>query len=114
MTVHGSDPYAILGVARSATQEQVRRAFRALMRQNHPDTRRPGDPAAGAASTATLQRLLAAYAILGDPDRRAQYDSRTTPHPPPATRTGPPAASSRDPLPQPPIKAGPVLWYPVR
>ena len=112
--IERTDPYAVLGLTPQATQEQIRRAYRALLRHNHPDSRPPNDPAGDAASNSTLQEVIAAYAILGDPARRAGYDHRTSTHP---TRTRTPTMMSRAaPFPenrpdQPPIQAGPVRWH---
>ena len=83
MTGDRSDPYAALGLTPQATQQQVRHAYRTLLRQNHPDTRPLGDAAELAASSTTLQQAIAAYTVLGDPARRARYDHPVTPSPPP-------------------------------
>ena len=118
MRLNGSDPYTILGVARNATEEQIRRAYRTLMRQNHPDTRPSGDPTLGAASNTTLEQAIAAYAILGDPASRAEYDHRTSAQHPraapwddPGRWGGPGMRSSSGAPDQPPIQAGPVRWH---
>ena len=111
MTVDRTDPYGALGLTPNATQGQIRRAYRALLRQNHPDTRPLGDPAASAASDRTLQQVIAAYAILGDPARRASHDHvapHTTAVP---TRTRPGTPFRRTAPDEPPIQAGPVLWH---
>ena len=112
MTVEWTDPYAVLGLDSNATQEAIRRAYRALVRQNHPDTLTPGDPDGDDPSTTRLQQIIAAYATLGDPAHRAEHDQRTTrrAHTPPS----PAAASVRRTHPddQPPIQAGPVHWHP--
>lgn len=60
--------YDILGIARAATAEQVRRAYRRLARELHPDV----NPAADAASRfAAVQN---AYSVLSDRRKRAKYD----------------------------------------
>ena len=61
-----TDHYATLGVARNATQDEIKRAFRKLASQHHPD--KGGD-------TAKFQQIQAAYDTLGDPDKRAAYDN---------------------------------------
>lgn len=63
------DHYAALGIARGASVGEVRRAFRRLALETHPDR-------AGAQSTATFQRISEAYGVLSDPARRASYDER--------------------------------------
>lgn len=63
------DPYEILGVAREASQEQIKRVYRRLAKEYHPD-RNPGDKSA----EQRFKEVQAAYEVLGDPQRRAQYD----------------------------------------
>ncbi len=63
------DYYEILGVDRSATQEQVKRAFRRLARRHHPDVN-PDD----AEAEARFKEIAEAYEVLRDPERRAHYD----------------------------------------
>jgi curved DNA-binding protein len=60
------DHYAALGVARTATQDEIKRAFRKLASQHHPD--KGGD-------TKKFQEIQAAYDTLGDADKRSQYDN---------------------------------------
>ncbi|WP_299442546.1 J domain-containing protein [uncultured Phycicoccus sp.] len=114
MTTDRSDPYAVLGLTAHATQEEVRRAYLALLRQHHPDVRRPGDPTDDAVSDATLQQAIAAYLVLGDPASRARFDRRTTAStaaPRVRIRVTRPTPGRAD---QPPILAGPVRWHPSR
>ena len=113
MTGDRTDLYAVLGLTSRATQEEIRRAYRALLRQNHPDIRPRGDPPEDTASNDRLQQALSAYTVLGDPGRRASYDHRTTRREaitPILVRT------VRRPTPgledQPPIRVGPVRWHP--
>jgi len=63
------DYYEILGVDRSASAEEIKSAYRKLAFQYHPD-RNPGDPEA----EEKFKEAAEAYEILGDPDKRAQYD----------------------------------------
>ena len=66
------DFYEILGLSRDATQDQIRRAFRKLAMEHHPD--RVTDPAQKEASEATFKRIAAAYEVLSDPEKKAKYD----------------------------------------
>jgi molecular chaperone DnaJ len=63
------DPYDILGVDRSATQDELKVAFRRLAGQHHPD-KNPGDDGA----QQRFKELNAAYQILSDPQKRAAFD----------------------------------------
>ena len=63
-----ADHYAILGVAPNAHATVIRAAYLALMREYHPDR----NPSAAAADKA--QAIIAAYKVLGDFDRRSEYD----------------------------------------
>ena len=63
------DPYSVLGVSNNATPDEVKRAYRRLAQRLHPDTN-PDNP--GAAEQ--FQNITAAYEILADYNRRAQYD----------------------------------------
>jgi len=108
------DPYRVLGVSAGASQQDIARAYRRAVQHAHPDTR-PGDPAAAAAR---FQALTAAYDLLRDPGRRADYDRRRPARepgrdPPRSGHTGarPRRSSSRfllGPPPSPLIWAGPV------
>ena len=64
------DPYKILGLAKGASDEDVRAAFRRLAKSCHPDLH-PGDKAA----SDRFKALSAAYDLLGDADRRRQFDA---------------------------------------
>ncbi|MGH6889133.1 MAG: DnaJ C-terminal domain-containing protein [Rhizomicrobium sp.] len=63
------DPYEVLGVAKSASEADIKKAFRALAKKHHPDTR-GGDSAA----QKRFQEISAAYDIVGDKDKRAKFD----------------------------------------
>jgi DnaJ-class molecular chaperone len=113
MSSQPSDLYAILGVPRDATPGQMSRAYRTLLRHYHPDTR-AAEHKTSATSDAALQRVVAAYAVLRDSERRAAYDRQTTPRTrtrvqTPTTRS---ATAPRHKM-QPPIRAGPVHWDPA-
>ena len=113
MTSKRPDLYAILGVPPSATQAELSHAYRALLRRHHPDTRAPDDEPQNAASDTTLQQVLAAYTVLHDPARRADYDRQTRPPAHPARRQPQPPANRHGAYGQPPIIAGPVRWHPA-
>ena len=98
------DLYAVLDVASDASQSQISRAYRRLVRANHPDIHPEPDSAALAAAAA-------AYAILRDPARRAAYDrsQRTVRDQPPSPSPPVPRRHRR----VPDIRAGPVRWHPT-
>ncbi|MBX3444451.1 MAG: molecular chaperone DnaJ [Planctomyces sp.] len=63
------DYYEVLGVAKSASAEEIRKAYKKLALANHPD-RNPGDDAA----VSRFKEAAEAYEILSDSDKRARYD----------------------------------------
>ncbi len=63
------DPYEVLGVARSADEQQIKKAFRRLARELHPDVN-AHDPQA----EEKFKELAEAYDIVSDPERRATFD----------------------------------------
>lgn len=63
------DPYKILGVDKSASQEAIRKAYRKLAKKLHPDLN-PGDKKA----EAQFKEVSAAYDLLGDAEKRARFD----------------------------------------
>ncbi|MBT2365677.1 J domain-containing protein [Streptomyces sp. ISL-10] len=113
-----TDHYAVLGVEPSASDRRITTAYRRLVRSLHPDT--ATDDAAGQDA---LAAVVAAYAILRDPQRRAAYDAAREQGPPRAT-SGPvpvrvtcvvgPSATATGPH-GAPLRAGPVrVGVPVR
>jgi molecular chaperone DnaJ len=68
-----TDYYALLGVEPGASLPQIKKAYRTLARQHHPDAN-PGDPDA----TTRFRDITEAYETLTDPRRREAYD-RTRP-----------------------------------
>ncbi|MFN0092380.1 MAG: molecular chaperone DnaJ [Acidimicrobiales bacterium] len=77
-----SDYYELLGVDRNASANDIKRAYRRLAKELHPDVR-PGD----ADAEARFKAITTAYETLSDPDRRARYD-----------RFGPEAGAGGDPF----------------
>jgi DnaJ-class molecular chaperone len=64
------DPYQELGVSRTASADEVRKAFRKLAKQNHPDTN-PNNKEA----EERFKRVSAAFDIVGDPEKRKKFDA---------------------------------------
>ncbi len=64
-----TDPYKILGVPKNATQDDIKKAYRKLAKELHPDLH-PGD----GKIEERFKRVSAAYALLSDPENRARYD----------------------------------------
>ncbi len=70
---HTDDHYRVLGVPRDASTPEIRRAYRRLARQHHPDRNpQPDGPE-------RFRTLAEAYAVLNDPARRARYDHSIQP-----------------------------------
>jgi DnaJ-class molecular chaperone len=67
--VEFKDYYATLGVAKTATEKELKQAFRKLARKYHPDVN-PGDKSA----EARFKEINEAYEVLGDPAKRKKYD----------------------------------------
>src|SRR5437868_2635098 len=63
------DPYEVLGLSKSATADEIQKAYRKLSKKYHPD-RNPGDKQADA----SYKEVQEAYGILGDPTKKANYD----------------------------------------
>ncbi len=63
------DPYSVLGVSRGASDDDIRRAFRRLAKELHPDVN-PGDNAAAE----RFKKVSLAYDILGDQEKRQRFD----------------------------------------
>ncbi len=96
---YDKNPYAILGVPNSATEQEIKDAFRRLARQVHPDVNK--EPHAAE----RMKDVNWAYSILGDASERSRYDfwrrgvyvdPTPRPNPPPSSRAGAPT-SRNDP-----------------
>jgi DnaJ-class molecular chaperone len=106
MTRPAPDYYAVLQIPHRASQHEIARAYRALMRRHHPDL------ASGEAVPAELQLVMQAFSVLRDPERRAAYDREVL-------GAGAPGPSTSRPhsIPvhvvrhrEPPLRVTPVRW----
>lgn len=100
------DHYRALGIPRDSTPEQIRSAFRKLVLKFHPD--RSKDPK----TVDAFMRITAAYEVLSDPDRKANYDrllnltsQPNRPSTPPSTRARPPGSAAPQARSAPPSEA---------
>src|SRR3954451_6843302 len=64
----GTDHYRTLGVEKKASQEDIKKAYRKLARQYHPDTNKE------AGAEERFKAISEAYDTLGDPEKRKKYD----------------------------------------
>src|ERR671924_1971111 len=67
--VEFKDYYKVLGVGKTASEKEIKAAYRKLARKHHPDVN-PGDKAA----EARFKEINEAYEVLGDPPKRKKYD----------------------------------------
>ena len=70
-TMSDMDPYRVLGIDNSSSDAEIKRAYRRLARQHHPD-RNPGD----SASEDRFKSIQAAFDEIGTPNKRQQYDEQ--------------------------------------
>ena len=84
------DPYGLLDVARTATDDDIRKAYRRLARKHHPDAN-PGDSNA----EERFKEIQQAYETLSNPKRRRAYDERSRPSPQRSTGSPRVATSGR-------------------
>jgi curved DNA-binding protein CbpA len=89
------DPYELLGVTRGASEDEVRKAYRRLVREHHPDTN-PEDPGA----EERFKKIQQAHEVLSNPQKRREYDRGARPssgrrsRPYPGRSSGRPRADS--------------------
>lgn len=118
MTDNRVDYYALLDISPRAGAAEIGRAYRRQLRRLHPDTRPADDPTwTGPVGTGEALALLReAFAVLGDPVRRAAYDRSTRPAPDPPAHPPPTSSRAREGYltgpPDPPLRAGPVRYRP--
>jgi DnaJ-class molecular chaperone len=70
LSAMAEDPYTVLGVPRNASDEDIRRAYRQLAKQLHPDL----NPNNRASAEERFKKVSAAYEIIGDATKRKQFD----------------------------------------
>jgi len=108
--------YEVLGVARHATADEIRQAYRRRARDHHPDTNPENPDAAGA----RFRQVALAYQVLSDPGRRRRYDAsldrrvagdmpRPGGPPPPTAAAAGTAPEGRWPRPRWPPGSGPTV-----
>jgi curved DNA-binding protein CbpA len=88
----------------------IDQAYRALVRRHHPDSRITGDAALAVADDTKLRDVMAAYLVLGNPDRRADFDRGNRAVTAPAVDI-PVHRHTRHRADAPSVSAGPVYWY---
>src|SRR5450755_378543 len=103
--------YAVLGIPESATQAQIKAAYRDLIRQVHPDSVPNASPYWKRAAEERSKELNEAYHVLIDPDQRSSYDEQLAryrrkavsvpPSSPPEVKVTPPHWDSQPPNPVP-------------
>jgi DnaJ-class molecular chaperone len=106
MTHDLPDYYTVLGVASTASSTEIAHAYRRRVRSQHPDARPDTRQDAGSEG---LGEVIAAYAVLRDPARRADYDRQR--QPPTHTSTPVPSTPFASPSRTPLLRVGPVRYH---
>jgi curved DNA-binding protein CbpA len=114
--ISGDTHYTVLGISETATEYEIKRAYRRLIRQIHPDKFANASPFWKLASEKKSRELIEAYYVLSDSAQRASYDQylaqkRQQHHPPLppqpiAAKTSPPSSHTPSPSPRPHVRAG--------
>lgn len=100
----GPNPYAILGIKANASGQEIKRAYRNMAKEFHPD--RAGD---SVASQARFRQIREAYELLSNLQRRALWDAQNNPRnaiahgPYDSNRKGPYRSTELDDLPPKPV-----------
>ncbi|MEU3448348.1 J domain-containing protein [Streptomyces thermolilacinus] len=109
------DPYAVLGVAPTASAGEITSAYRRLVRALHPDSAPARDAPERRAAATRFGEVVAAYEVLRDPVRRAAYDEARRRATRSARRQGRPAPRPAAPHRDAPARGSGLLWVgPVR
>jgi len=75
--------YEVLGVGAGSAHDEIKRAYHRLARRHHPDTHSQASAAVQESARRIMVDINAAWAVLGDPDRRLRYDAELAPRPRP-------------------------------
>jgi curved DNA-binding protein CbpA len=72
--------YSILGVSETAIQAEIKTSYRALLKKIHPDTVDTLSPELRCVAEEVTRRIVEAYAVLSEPERRWEYDRQLAQH----------------------------------
>lgn len=102
--------YSVLGVDSTATPEQIRRAYRELARQLHPDMNSGTHGHSSAATSVTMAEVNQAWNVLSDPVSRREYDRSRLEATEVRRERGPSSDSYRPTTPMPPLPPARFPW----
>jgi curved DNA-binding protein CbpA len=88
--VPAKDPYWLLGVSRGASEDEIRKSYRRLVREHHPDAN-PEDPSA----EERFKEIQHAYEVLSDPRKRREHDEKARPSSGPSSGRAHPRTGGR-------------------